>query len=208
MKFAVIGSGTWGSALTQVLTDNGYDAIIYGKDQSQVDDINNNHRNAYYFGNDIAFDPRIKATSSLAEAVKDRDVIILSIPSAAFREVLGNLVPLLTKKTIFINTAKGFDTENDTTLSTLLRELIPEEDRYPIVSLIGPSHAEEVIIRDLIFKFSGLSFSSKLFSVYLIPSAFDILILSIYSDIFYVFSFDLRKVLFTFAQVFRPQGLK
>lgn len=149
MKFAVLGSGTWGSALTQVLTDNGYDAIIYGKDQSQVDDINNNHKNTHYFGENIAFDPKIKATSSLAEAVKDRDVIILSVPTMAFREVLGNLVPLLTKKTIFINTAKGFDTEKDSRLSDLLRELIPEEYRYPIVSLIGPSHAEEVIVRDL-----------------------------------------------------------
>lgn len=149
MKFLVIGSGTWGSALTQVLTDNGYDVLIWGKDQSQVDDININHRNAHYFGNDIAFDPRIKATTDLKEAVKDRDAIIVSIPTLAYREVLQQLVPLLTRKTIFINTAKGFDTESDDRISELLRKNIPEELRYPIVSIIGPSHAEEVIVRDL-----------------------------------------------------------
>lgn len=149
MKFLTIGSGTWGSALTQVLNDNGYDVLMWGNDQNQIDDINTNHKNEKYFGPNVAFDPHIKATTNLAEAVKDRDAILISVPTAAYRDVLSKLVPLLTKKTIFINTAKGFDTESDDRISELLRKNIPEEYRYPIVSLIGPSHAEEVIVRDL-----------------------------------------------------------
>lgn len=148
-RIVVIGSGTWGTALAQVLNDNGNDVIIYGNDPKQVNDINENHKNSFFFGDEIILDEKIKATCDLKLALKDRDIVLLSIPTAVYRAVLGQIVPLLEKKVIFINTAKGFDTEKDMRLSDLIRELVPEEKRHPIVSLIGPSHAEEVIVRDL-----------------------------------------------------------
>lgn len=148
-KVAVIGSGTWGTALAQVLADNNQDVIIYGNRIDQVNDINNNHKNTFFFGEDITLPESIKATTCLADALKDRDIILLSIPTAAYRSVLNEILPLLTKPMVFINTAKGFDTEKDIRLSDLIRECVPENYRKAIVSLIGPSHAEEVIVRDL-----------------------------------------------------------
>ncbi|MCR4880303.1 MAG: NAD(P)-dependent glycerol-3-phosphate dehydrogenase [Bacilli bacterium] len=149
MKVAIIGSGTWGTALALVLADNRQDVIVYGRNIDQVNDINNNHKNAHFFGEDILLPESIKATNDLDEAIKDRDIIILSIPTASYREVLTNITNKLEKKVFFINTAKGFDTEKNIRISELIRELVPEEKRYPIVSLIGPSHAEEVVKRDL-----------------------------------------------------------
>lgn len=148
-KIAVIGSGTWGTALAQTLNDNGNDVILFGNRQEQIDDININHKNSFYFGDEITLDENLKATLSLEEAIKDREIILLSVPTAAMRSVLANIKPLLTKKVILINTAKGFDIEKNLRITELIREVIPEELRYPIVSLIGPSHAEEVIVRDL-----------------------------------------------------------
>ncbi len=148
MKFGVIGGGAWGTTLAQVLDDNGYDVIVYSNREIDVYSINNEHRNITYFP-DNYLSERIKATTSLEEAVKDKDVLILSVPTAAFKSVLEQIEPLLTKKVLLINTAKGFDVDTNSRLSETIRKIIPEGKREEIVSLIGPSHAEEVIIRDL-----------------------------------------------------------
>ena len=148
-KVVVIGSGTWGTALAQVLNDNGNEVIIYGNNLNQINDINVNHKNSFFFGDDIVLSEKIKATSNLEEALKDKDIVLLSIPTAAFRSVLTEISGLLDHPVILINTAKGFDTEKDIRISELIREVVPEPKRKAIVSLIGPSHAEEVIVRDL-----------------------------------------------------------
>ena len=148
-KVAILGSGTWGTALAQVLADNGQEVVLYGNQITQVDDINNNHRNSFFFGNDIVLPESLKATTNLKEAVHDKDIILISIPTAAYRSVLNDVSKVIEKPVIIINTAKGFDTEKNIRISDLIRECIPEEKRTAIVSLIGPSHAEEVIVRDL-----------------------------------------------------------
>lgn len=148
-KVAIIGSGTWGTALAQVLADNGNDVLIYGNRQDQIDDINNNHKNSFFFGDEITLPESLKATTNLEEALEGREIILLSIPTAAYRSVLNQIVPLLKEPVVLINTAKGFDTEKDIRLSDLIRECVPLDKRKAIVSLIGPSHAEEVIVRDL-----------------------------------------------------------
>jgi glycerol-3-phosphate dehydrogenase (NAD(P)+) len=149
MKVTIIGSGTWGTALGQVLVDNGHDVIIYGKVVSQVDDINNNHKNSQYFGDEIILPENLKATTSLKEAVKDCDIILISVPTSAFRTVLTEIKALIgDKKKIIVNTAKGFDTLKHQRISQLIEEVM-FENISALVSLIGPSHAEEVIVRDL-----------------------------------------------------------
>ncbi len=147
MNITVFGSGTWGSALAQVLSDNGHKPLIYGISHDQVDDINNNHKNTFFFGPDVSLSKEIKATTKLEEAVAYSDIFLLSVPSIAIRGLLEQIVKLLDKKVLIINTAKGFDTEKEVRLSDLVREEIPSHYLKGFVSLVGPSHAEEVIIR-------------------------------------------------------------
>ena len=149
MKITILGSGTWGTALAQVLADNGNDVLIYGNQEGQINDINNRHKNAFFFGEDIVLPEAIKGTLDLKEAIHDADIILLSVPTVAYRSLLKEVVAILEKPAIFINTAKGFDTEKNIRISELIRECVPEEKIKAIVSLIGPSHAEEVIVRDL-----------------------------------------------------------
>lgn len=150
MNIAIMGSGTWGTALGQVLVDNGHKVIIYGNREDQIDDINNNHKNSFYFGEKIELPVTLKATNDIEEAITPSDVIVLSVPTIAMRSVLKQIRPYLgNKRRIFINTAKGFELGSDYTMSRVIKEIIPATHRYPIVSLIGPSHAEEVVVRDL-----------------------------------------------------------
>ncbi len=149
MNCLIIGSGSWGTALGQVLADNFHQVIVYGINQNQVDDINLNHQNKAFFGDDVFLNPKIRATSDLKAAVKAAEVIVISVPSSAMRSVLNDLLPLLTERKYFVNTAKGLERGTDLRMSDVIRDVVSEDLRYPIVSLIGPSHAEEVILRQV-----------------------------------------------------------
>lgn len=145
MKCAVIGTGSWGTALAQVLCDNQQDVILIGRESEEINDINLNHKNSKYF-KDISINPNLKATADYA-ALKDVDVIVLSVPSIAIRSVCEQLQQYIFKPVILVNTAKGFDPQTQDRLSNVIRQCMPDELLKSVVSLIGPSHAEEVIIR-------------------------------------------------------------
>ena len=147
MRIAIIGSGAWATALAQVLVDNGHRVMIYGVETSQVDDINRNHRNSAYF-KDIIINQKIQATTDLALAMSKAKAIVLAVPSVAMESVVKQINALLTRKVMLINVSKGFGSHNQR-MSDVIRGGIDETKRFPLVSLIGPSHAEEVILRHL-----------------------------------------------------------
>lgn len=149
MKCTILGSGTWGTALGQVLLDNGNDVIIYGIDENEINDININHQNSKFFSQDVVLPENVKATTSLEKALEDVELLVVAVPTFAYRDVLSKVKPLLNKKIHIISAAKGFDPSTLKRMSEVIREIIPLNNRHEVVSLIGPGHAEEVILRML-----------------------------------------------------------
>ncbi len=149
MKVTVLGAGTWGTALSQVLADNGHDVFLYARKQEVVDEININHTNVAYFPKEIILSSKIHAVISLSEAIEHARILVFCVPTLALKLLLKDVIPFLKKKVIIVNTAKGFDPDKKQRLSDLIREEVPKEKRSGIVSLIGPGHAEEVIQRQL-----------------------------------------------------------
>lgn len=147
MKVVVIGSGSWGTGLAQVLCDNKVDVIMYGNCESEIKDINENHRNSKYFEN-VEIHPDLKATMDI-DIVKEADIIVLSVPTIAVESVCRDIDKILDKKAIIVNTSKGFHPETFERMSTVIRKNVSDEHLSSVVSLIGPSHAEEVVIRML-----------------------------------------------------------
>lgn len=148
MKILVIGTGSWGTALAQTSIDNGNDVRLYGVDSAEVQDIIVNHKNTKYFGESVILPKELFATTDLEEAMRIvPDAILLAVPTFAIRSTCEAVKGYITKPTIFINVAKGFDPTTDQRLSDVIRETIPEGKLSSVVSLIGPSHAEEVILR-------------------------------------------------------------
>lgn len=146
MKVCVLGSGSWGTALAQTLVDNNVNTIIWGKDELEVNDINQNHKISKYFGDEVHLNENVRATTDI-NCVADADIILLAVPSIAIESVCKMINPLLTKKVIVINVAKGFHPETHERLSIVIKRFMDEDKLQDVVSLIGPSHAEEVIIR-------------------------------------------------------------
>lgn len=147
MKTVVIGSGSWGSALAQVLADKEENVILYGLNEAEITDINEHHQNRAYFPN-VSLNPNLRATMDIT-VVEDADVIVLSVPSIAIESVCQQLAQLVRKPVIVVNTAKGFHPISNGRMSDVIRSAMPAKALRSVVSLIGPSHAEEVVIRML-----------------------------------------------------------
>lgn len=145
MKTVVIGSGSWGTALAQVLADNNEEVIVYGVDENEVKDINENHRNSKYF-TDVKLNESLCATTDIT-VVKDADIVLLAVPTIAIESICTQIDPMLKNDTLIVNVSKGFHPETNERMSEVIRRSISDEHLSSVVSLIGPSHAEEVVVR-------------------------------------------------------------
>ncbi|MBI0906721.1 NAD(P)H-dependent glycerol-3-phosphate dehydrogenase [Streptococcus uberis] len=147
-KIAILGPGSWGTALAQVLNDNGHQVCLWGDSQEQIDEINQKHTNTRYF-KDIVIDEKIKATTDLKEALKDANAILFVVPTKVTRLVAKQVAETLDHKVIMMHASKGLEPGTHERLSTVISEEVPAELRSEIVVVSGPSHAEETIVRDI-----------------------------------------------------------
>lgn len=145
-KIAVIGAGSWGTALSIVLADNGYQVNLWSHRRTQVDEINQKHSNEKYLPG-IVLSEQIVGCSEIADALKGVVAVLLVTPTKAMREVLGKIRPYVDKPLLFIHGAKGIEPGTYKRVSEIIEEEIPAEKRKAVVVLSGPSHAEEVCLR-------------------------------------------------------------
>lgn len=140
MKIAVIGAGSWGTALAKVLADNGHNVALWGRNESQMAEIGTKRVNAKYLP-EVELPEAIEATSNFEEAVKGADAYVLSVASQSVREIMKRLKPLLPIRPLIINVTKGVEIGSLKRISEVVCE-VATDALY--VSLSGPSHAEEV----------------------------------------------------------------
>lgn len=149
MNIAILGTGSWGTALGQVLCDNGHCVTMYGIDDLEIADINHNHKNKKYFGDNVVLPVSLHATKNIEVAVRDADMVVISVPTRFIREVLEKMRDYFPRNAIVVNASKGFDFETKKRITDTIREVMGDLLTNNVVSVIGPSHAEEVILRQL-----------------------------------------------------------
>lgn len=145
-KIAVLGAGSWGTALAMVLADNGHEVRIWGNNPGHIEEINTSHTNTSYLKG-ITLPESIKGFLSLDEALSGVGTIILAIPTKAFREVLKGLVSVRKEPITIVHVSKGIEPDTLLRISEMIEEEMPAELLSDIVVLSGPSHAEEVSLR-------------------------------------------------------------
>lgn len=144
-KVTVLGAGSWGTAISIVLADNGHDVRLWTHRKEQAETINTVHKNEKYL--EIMIPQQIKAYHDLEEAVKGSKAIFLAVPTQAIREVCQQLQLYLTHDMIVIHAVKGIEPESLKRVSEMVNEEIDHYAYEDIVVLAGPSHAEEVAKR-------------------------------------------------------------
>ncbi|MFY1068373.1 NAD(P)H-dependent glycerol-3-phosphate dehydrogenase [Enterococcus sp. AD013-P3] len=147
-KIAVLGPGSWGTALAQVLAENGHDVRIWGNLPAQIDEINTYHTNRHYLP-DVKIPESITAHKELADAIADCDAVLFVVPTKAIRVVAQEFAQKAKNTPVIIHASKGLEQDSHKRISEVLIEEIPADKRKAVVVLSGPSHAEEVVKHDI-----------------------------------------------------------
>ncbi|HJF20064.1 MAG TPA: NAD(P)H-dependent glycerol-3-phosphate dehydrogenase [Enterococcus columbae] len=147
-KIAVLGPGSWGSALAQVLAENGHEVTIWGNNPAQIAEINTYHTNRHYLPN-IKLPNTIIGEKDLAQAVKGADAVLFVVPTKAMRAVASEFAKVCENQPYIIHASKGLEQGTHKRISEILYEEIAETKRKEVVVLSGPSHAEEVVVHDI-----------------------------------------------------------
>lgn len=151
MKIAVLGSGSWGTALGQVLAENGHEVVLWGREDHIADEINQAHTNSHFLPG-INLPTAIVATTDLKEALDQATVLLFVLPTKAIRSVARQVASYLSQsdaQPLLVHATKGLEQGTHLRVSQMIEEEIPRQDYQDLVVLSGPSHAEEVARHDL-----------------------------------------------------------
>ncbi len=139
-KVGVIGSGSWGTALAWLLCNNGHHVTLWSFRQEECDMFREHHENKDKLPGVILPDS-VSFTTDLKEAVKDKDLLILAVPSTVVRSTSGKMKEFVEDGQIIVDVAKGIEESSLKIMTELIEEEIPQAN---VAVLSGPTHAEEV----------------------------------------------------------------
>jgi glycerol-3-phosphate dehydrogenase (NAD(P)+) len=143
MNIAVLGAGGWGTTLSILLHDNGHKVTLYEYKPDYAEFLQEKRINETYLPG-IKIPNEIEITSNLEEAVKNKHIIVLAIPTQYIRSVIEKIDFNLIKNAVIVNVAKGIEISTLKRVSEIIKDVFPEIDETKISTLSGPSHAEEV----------------------------------------------------------------
>ncbi len=145
-KVSILGAGSWGIALAVLLDYNKHQVILWEFDKDAFEMLS--HRREHKAKLPGVKIPRtVVMTNNLKEALKNSEYICLALPSHIIRRVAKKISAGLSGSSVVVNLAKGIENRTLCRMSEILRQELPEEVHRNIVTLSGPSHAEEVARR-------------------------------------------------------------
>ncbi|GHH54307.1 MAG: NAD(P)H-dependent glycerol-3-phosphate dehydrogenase [Gammaproteobacteria bacterium] len=140
-KIAVLGAGSWGTALAALVARHGHPTVLWGRDTKVVEAIDRDHENPRYLPG-IALPEGLRATTDLAAAVEGAGWILVVVPSHAFTETVKVLAPLRPAEAGVAWATKGFEPGSGRFLHEVAREILGQD--VPLAVVTGPSFAKEV----------------------------------------------------------------
>ncbi len=139
-RITVLGAGTWGTALTILLCNNGHDVTLWSKLAKKVDALNADRNNIPNLP-EARLQPEVCVTGDLEKALEEPDLIVFAVASTFVRETAKLVSGYVKPGQMIVNVGKGIEESSLKTLTNVIKEEIPQAD---VAVMSGPSHAEEV----------------------------------------------------------------
>ncbi|WP_166211287.1 NAD(P)H-dependent glycerol-3-phosphate dehydrogenase [Cognatiluteimonas telluris] len=140
-RVAILGAGSWGTALAALIARHGHHACLWGRDADVVAAIDQRHENPHYLPG-IALPGALRATTDLPAALRDADLVLVAVPSHAFTHTLQALAPLRPTHAGVAWATKGFEPGSGRFLHEVAADLLGPG--VPLAVVTGPSFAKEV----------------------------------------------------------------
>lgn len=142
-KIGVIGAGSWGTTLADLLAKKGHDVTLWAYEPEVVRDMAENGVNSLFLSG-IQLSPCLRFTSSLPEAAAGKDLLLFVVPSQVVRGVIKSILPYLPPRAVIVSASKGIELETLMLVSRIYEELLPPELYRNFAALSGPTFAREV----------------------------------------------------------------
>jgi glycerol-3-phosphate dehydrogenase (NAD(P)+) len=142
-RVAVIGAGSWGTALAIVAARNRHQVTLWAREPEIAAGINRSRRNPFYLA-DFELPANIQATTSVENAIEGAQFALLVVPSHAMREIVTSLRPRLRSEVVLVSAAKGVENSTLMRMEEVVADVMRERFAPRYVALSGPSFAIEV----------------------------------------------------------------
>ena len=138
--FGILGAGTWGTALANMLENMGHHVAVWSPVEEEVNKLNKERIHKHL--PDTPINKDIEFSTDEAYVINNKDYVIVATPSIYVRSTVERVKDLLNKNQIIITVAKGIEKETMFTMSEVIHDVVGKD--YKVVCLSGPTHAEEV----------------------------------------------------------------
>jgi glycerol-3-phosphate dehydrogenase (NAD(P)+) len=142
LGIAVVGAGSWGTALASLLAAKGHDVTLWSRGSEVADLINERHENRVYLPG-YSLPPTLKATTDMDAAVGSADLALMVVPSHAMRPTAERAAAALAERALVVSATKGIEDETSKTMADVLSDVLGGAPRIGVLS--GPSFAAEVV---------------------------------------------------------------
>lgn len=144
VKIGVVGAGSWGTALTNLLALKGFKIDLWVFEKEVKDQIESYRENKVFLPG-VSLSDQIYPSNDIEAVVKEKDLVLLVVPSHVMRETASKIREHVSKETIVVSASKGIENKTHLTMSGVLREIFYEISGDSFAVLSGPSFAREVV---------------------------------------------------------------